>query len=112
MANAIVRSPLVKTALYGKDANWGRIVCAVGYSSAKVNPAKVNLWLSDMKNDSSLHLFKNGAPFDTNEAVAAGILDQEDIELRVSLGDGDSSHTMYTCDFSTEYVNINADYRS
>ncbi|KAJ3272787.1 hypothetical protein HK104_004400 [Borealophlyctis nickersoniae] len=113
IASTIATSPLVKTAIYGRDANWGRIICAVGYSGINVNPDRVNLHMAP--GDGSmppLHLFKNGAPFDVNEDKAAKILDKEDIVISVDLGLGDASAKMYTCDFSHEYISINADYRS
>jgi glutamate N-acetyltransferase/amino-acid N-acetyltransferase len=117
VASSIATSPLVKTALYGKDANWGRIVCAVGYSGVFVIPDKVNLHFGSrdpQTGDSTdlMHLFKNGAPFDVNEDKAAHILDKEDLLLVVDLGLGEEEAHIFTCDFSHEYVSINADYRS
>ncbi|KAI9366038.1 hypothetical protein DFJ73DRAFT_806827 [Zopfochytrium polystomum] len=112
IASTIATSPLVKTAIYGKDANWGRIVCAVGYSGVEINPEKVNLYFSNKDGSKSLHLFKNGAPFDVNEEVAAEILKDEDVDIRITLGLGQHSANMFTCDFSHEYISINADYRS
>ncbi|KAI9101718.1 hypothetical protein DFS34DRAFT_427648 [Phlyctochytrium arcticum] len=118
IASTIATSPLVKTALFGKDANWGRIVCAVGYSGIPVDPKKVNLYVGQLTLTSAsdkstlLHLFKNGEPFDVDETRAAQILEQENIYVRVELGAGDAEATMWTCDFSHEYISINADYRS
>ncbi|KAJ3195104.1 hypothetical protein HK101_001081 [Irineochytrium annulatum] len=112
IASTIATSPLVKTAIYGKDANWGRIVCAVGYSGIEVDPGKVNLRIESGDGKKQLHLFKNGAPFDVDEAKAAEILNEEDIVLRVDLGMGKETATMYTCDMTHEYISINADYRS
>ncbi|KAI8909008.1 hypothetical protein EDD86DRAFT_190940 [Gorgonomyces haynaldii] len=110
ISQTIATSPLVKTAIYGKDANWGRVVCAVGYSGVDINPEKVNLHLGSKT--SKLHLFKNGMPFDTNEEIASKILDDEDLLLEIDLGLGSSDFKMYTCDLSHEYISINADYRS
>ncbi|KAJ3415642.1 hypothetical protein HDV05_004518 [Chytridiales sp. JEL 0842] len=112
IASTIAKSPLVKTAIYGKDANWGRIICAVGYSGVPIEPTKVNLHFESGDGTTKLHLFKDGAPFDVNEDVAAKILAGEDIVLRVNLGLGKESAQMFTCDFSHEYISINADYRS
>ncbi|TPX57108.1 hypothetical protein PhCBS80983_g04060 [Powellomyces hirtus] len=113
IASTIATSPLVKTALYGKDANWGRIICAVGYSGVPIVPAAVNLHIAALANPANtLHLFKNGAPHDTDEAKAALILDEEDLKLTVQVGRGDEEAKMYTCDFSHGYISINADYRS
>lgn len=112
VANTIATSPLVKTAIYGKDANWGRIVCAIGYSDVPVVPELVNLWFGTLSGEHKLHLFKNGEPHEINEEVASKILDQQDILLTVDLQMGTFSAEMYTCDFSHDYVSINADYRT
>ncbi|TPX69627.1 hypothetical protein SpCBS45565_g02267 [Spizellomyces sp. 'palustris'] len=111
IASTIATSPLVKTAIYGKDANWGRIVCAVGYSGIPITPNKVNLYVGSPTSE-FLHLFKDGAPFDVDEDKAAAILENEDIIVRVELGLGSEEAKMYTCDFSHGYISINADYRS
>jgi glutamate N-acetyltransferase/amino-acid N-acetyltransferase len=112
VANTIVKSPLVKTAIYGKDANWGRIVCAVGYSGVEVDPSTVNLHFSCLDKSKYLHLFKNGEPYEINETVASEILEMEDLLIHVDLGSGSESLSMYTCDMSHEYISINANYRS
>lgn len=112
VAESIGNSPLVKTAIYGKDANWGRIICAIGYSGVPITPELVNLHFGTLNGNYKLHLFKNGAPFEINEEIASKILDQEDILLQVDLSMGDQSVEMYTCDFSHDYVSINADYRT
>ncbi|KAI8819339.1 ArgJ family protein [Fimicolochytrium jonesii] len=117
VSSTIATSPLVKTALYGKDANWGRIICAVGYSEiAGLNPDKVSLHVSSSSaangSNESIHLFKDGAPYESDEDKAARILENEDLLLSVDLGMGKEEATMYTCDFSHDYISINADYRS
>lgn len=112
MASTIVKSPLVKTAIYGKDANWGRIVCAVGYSGVDLDPTKVNLHFGVLDGSKSLHLFKDGEPHNIDEAVASEILEMEDLLIHVDLGMGTESMSMFTCDLSHEYISINADYRS
>ena len=113
MANAVATSALVKTAIYGKDANWGRIICAVGYSGVNINPDRVNLHMRPQKNSApSLHLFKDGGPFQVDEKIASDILEHEDITLEIDLGMGPAEHTTYTCDLTHEYISINADYRS
>jgi glutamate N-acetyltransferase/amino-acid N-acetyltransferase len=128
VASSVATSSLVKTALYGQDANWGRIICAVGYSGVPLDPSKVSLQFSSGDDKIKLHIFKDGAPFDTNEEVASKILKGGDIVMRISLGLGSEEAKMYTvgfvsngqsafsnsdlsclqCDFSNEYVNINA----
>lgn len=105
-AMSIANSPLSKTAIYGRDANWGRFLCAVGYSGVPVIPGDVDLWLGD------LHLVKKGRPHDVNEERAAQILALDDIAITVDLRMGDKAVTVWTCDLSHEYVSINAHYRT
>ncbi|KNE67196.1 glutamate N-acetyltransferase/amino-acid acetyltransferase [Allomyces macrogynus ATCC 38327] len=116
IASSIATSPLVKTALYGQDANWGRILCAVGYASV---PGGVALdagavSLKVRSNGGELKLVENGQPkYPIDEAVASKILAEEEIEIVVDMGMGSKAQAnYYTCDFSDEYVHINADYRS
>lgn len=111
-ARSIAKSSLVKTALFGQDANWGRIICALGYSGVSIVPDKVSLTLSSPQCTEELVLFKDGAPNDTNEDEASAILKNTDIELTINLGLGNSDAKMFTCDLSEDYVKINADYRS
>ncbi|KAI8831783.1 arginine biosynthesis protein ArgJ [Chytriomyces cf. hyalinus JEL632] len=112
VATAIAKSPLVKTAMFGQDANWGRIVCAVGYSGVDIEPTKVNLWM-ESKNE-IVHLFKDGAPYQVFDQAdkdkAKRILTGEDIVIRVDLGLGKVKAQMFTCDLSFDYVKINIDY--
>ena len=106
VAMSVARSLLVKTAIYGQDANWGRIVCAVGYSGVDINPDRVGVWLDD------LELFRNGAPYNVNEERASEILVRTEIGIRIDLGHGSARATVWTCDLSHEYVTINAQYRT
>ncbi|KAI9335941.1 hypothetical protein BDR26DRAFT_839162 [Obelidium mucronatum] len=116
VATSIAKSPLVKTAMFGQDANWGRIVCAVGYSGVDIDPTKVNLHMETRDNDvhEVVHLFKDGAPFEVFQTAdkekAKRILAGEDIVIRVNLGLGDVKAQMYTCDLTYDYVKINVDY--
>ena len=113
VANSVARSALFKTAMFGQDANWGRVLCAVGYSGVAVDPTKVSLWFGEGEGgERELELVRNGTPFDTNEERASAILKNKDISVRISLGEGEEMATMWTCDFSYDYVKINADYRS
>jgi len=113
VASAVCRSNLVKTAFYGQDANWGRIICAVGYSGVSVDPDRVNLWFGKgEEGHSELQLVRNGVPYDTDEARASDILRGHDFSVRIGLNQGDANATLWTCDFSIDYVKINADYRS
>lgn len=123
IASTIARSPLVKTALYGKDANWGRILCATGYSlisepSEPINdvpeivPEKTNVSFIPTDGSAELKLLVNGEPELVDEARAAEILEFEDLEILVRLGTGDKQATYWTCDYSHEYITINGDYRT
>ncbi|KAG9123160.1 hypothetical protein FRC07_000160 [Ceratobasidium sp. 392] len=119
VASTISTSALVKTALYGEDANWGRILCAVGHTSlpsgTPIDPTKVSVsFVPDQgsPDQTPLALLTNGEPEPANEERASEILQREDLEIRVQLGVGEESAKYYTCDFSHEYVTINGDYRS
>lgn len=106
VAKAIAHSPLVKTAIYGQDANWGRIVCAAGYSGVPVDPDRMRVWLGD------LELFREGRPYDINEARAKEILAQPEVRITVDLQMGESEVTVWTCDLTHRYIDINAHYRT
>jgi len=114
VASTIARSPLVKTALYGRDANWGRILCATGYSGVNgVVPEKTNVSFIPTDGSTPLCLLVNGEPEIVDEERASEILAMEDLEIQVSLGTGGGKEAAYyTCDFSHEYVTINGDYRT
>ncbi len=106
IAGAIAKSPLCKTAAFGNDANWGRLLTAAGYSGARFNPEKVNIWIG------SVQVCRNGGglPFDENAALLE--LRQDEVTYTLDFGEGDASDTMWTCDFSLDYVKINAEYRT
>ena len=116
IASTIARSPLVKTALYGKDANWGRILCAVGNAQPSKSDEIVmdRLSISFVPTDGSevLHLLVSGEPQQVDEKRAAEILAAEDLEIQVNLDSGSAEAKYWTCDFSHEYVTINGDYRT
>ncbi len=103
---SVARSQLVKTAIYGQDANWGRIACAAGYSGVKFDPERVGVWLGD------LELARGGATYQVDEARAAELLAQPDVSVTIDLGQGDAELTVWTCDLSHSYVDINAHYRT
>ncbi|KAK4147079.1 DNA replication factor C-like protein [Dichotomopilus funicola] len=115
IASTIARSPLVKTALYGKDANWGRILCATGYSLIsepgqpvnevpEIAPERTNVSFIPTDGTAELKLLVNGEPEKVDEARAAEILELEDLEILVRLGQGDKQATYWTCDYSHEYM--------
>ncbi len=103
---AIGNSNLVKTAIHGEDANWGRVLCAAGYSGASVDPNRLNLWFD------AVQLVRDGAPTDYREEDAHATLTKPEVTIRVDLGLGDSEAEVWTCDLSYEYVRVNADYRT
>jgi glutamate N-acetyltransferase/amino-acid N-acetyltransferase len=108
VALGIAHSPLVKTAFFASDPNLGRIVCAIGNASAPdLDPSRVSFWLDDVL------VVENGARA-ASYAEEAGqrVMKNDEIAVHVALGRGDASATVWTCDFSHDYVSINADYRS
>lgn len=106
IADAIAKSPLVKTAMFGEDANWGRILTAAGYSGADFNPDLVDIFLGD------LPVCHNGTGLDFDENRAVQILKQDEIKITLDLKSGNFEDTMWTCDFSYDYVKINGSYRT
>ncbi|PMD14808.1 Arginine biosynthesis bifunctional protein ArgJ 1 beta chain [Hyaloscypha hepaticicola] len=123
IASTIARSPLVKTALYGKDANWGRILCATGYSQISepgqptnevpgIVPEKTSVSFIPSDGSPELKLLVNGEPESVDETRAAEILEHEDLEILVRLGGGKEEAVYWTCDYSHEYITINGDYRT
>jgi len=103
---AICRSPLCKTAIFGQDANCGRFITALGYSGADIDPDKISMFLS------GLPVYEKGVALPFDEDVAKEKLSEHDILIRVELNDGEYCDRMWTCDFTYDYVKINASYRS
>lgn len=103
---AIAKSPLVKTAMFGQDANWGRIITAAGYSGAEFDPLYTDIFIGD------LLVCKSGAAVNFDEARALEILKSDEILLSVKLNAGKYNDRVWTCDFSYDYVKINASYRT
>lgn len=124
IASTIARSPLVKTALYGKDANWGRILCAIGYTQGvepgTIVPERTSVSFKPVDGSPILKLLVNGEPEKVDETRASAILQDEDLEIIVDLGGGEKGDKglggedalYWFCDFSHEYVTINGDYRT
>ena len=106
IANAIAKSPLCKTAAYGNDANWGRLLTAAGYSGASFDPYKVDIFIGRVQ------VCKDGGGLAFDEGKALEELKQNEVVYSLVFGDGDGKDTMYTCDFSHDYISINADYRT
>ncbi|MHB8963274.1 MAG: bifunctional ornithine acetyltransferase/N-acetylglutamate synthase, partial [Saccharofermentanales bacterium] len=103
---AVAKSPLVKTMMFGEDANCGRILTAAGYSGADFDPKRCTIMLG------SLTVCSNGTILDFDEADAKEIMTEHDITITIDLGDGSFSDRIWTCDFSYDYVKINGSYRS
>ncbi|WP_226037231.1 bifunctional ornithine acetyltransferase/N-acetylglutamate synthase [Aquibacillus saliphilus] len=106
ISKSIISSNLVKTAIHGADANWGRIITAIGYSGQQLDPDKVNVSLGQIK------VVEDGMPFAFDEISAKNYLLKDTITIFVGLGDGEGSGTAWGCDLSYEYVRINASYRT
>jgi glutamate N-acetyltransferase/amino-acid N-acetyltransferase len=113
IANTIANSPLVKTAFYGNDANWGRILMAAGRAGVEFDQEQVALWIAPGQNmNQPLQLVANGMVQDFDEADSTAIVSQPEVCLTLKCGAGSGSATVWTCDLSHEYVSINADYRT
>ncbi|MBN1565301.1 MAG: bifunctional glutamate N-acetyltransferase/amino-acid acetyltransferase ArgJ [Anaerolineae bacterium] len=112
IAQAIATSALVKTAFYGADPNWGRILAAAGYSGVDVDPARVALWLLDAQNQPAIHLVESGTPLDYDEPAAIALMQTDEWGFRLDLGLGPAEVEVWTCDLSHEYVTINGHYRT
>lgn len=110
MAKSIICSSLTKCAIFGHDANWGRILCAMGYSGTDFNPDDVEVSISS--EGGSILIFKDGSATDYSEEEATKILSAKTVDIIANLKMGDYSATAYGCDLSYDYVKINADYRS
>ena len=110
MAKSIICSSLVKAAMFGSDANWGRILCAIGYSGATVDVNKVDVSFKSAAGE--IKVCENGAGIDFSEEIAKKILLEKEIEIVVKLGDGDGKSVAWGCDLTYDYVRINGDYRT
>ena len=107
VADTVANSNLVKTALFGEDANWGRILAATGRSGASVDPDSVDIYFNDVQ------MVKNGIGSGKEvEMLATAVLKQPEFVITIDLRRGDGRASMFTCDFSVDYVKINADYRT
>jgi glutamate N-acetyltransferase/amino-acid N-acetyltransferase len=104
VARAVCNSPLVKTAIHGRDPNWGRILCAAGYAGAGVTPHSVDLSIQEVP------VLVRGTPSAFDDAALSRAMRGEEVLIRLDLGQGTETTTFWTCDFSAEYISINADY--
>ena len=110
IAKSVICSSLVKAAMFGSDANWGRVLCAIGYSGAEVDISKVGV--SFVSKAGEIEVCKNGAGVSFSEEVAKKVLLEDEILIKVTLGDGDAEATAWGCDLTYDYVKINGDYRT
>ena len=110
MAKAVVRSPLVKTAMFGADANWGRVLCAIGYSGADFDPKDVAVKFLSSAGELPVCDRGQGVPFD--EGKAKTVLSEKEVTIVVTLHEGSADCSCWGCDLTYDYVKINGDYRS
>lgn len=110
LAKSIASSSLTKAAMFGSDANWGRVLCAMGYSGASFDTKAVQIEFASAKG--CISVCENGQGLDFDEALAKKILNQDEVEILVSLKEGCGTATCWGCDLTYDYVRINGDYRS
>ena len=110
VAKSVVCSSLLKAAMFGADANWGRVLCAIGYSGADVDVEKVDVAFRSAAG--TVEVCKNGAGVDFSEEIAKRVLLESEIEILVGLNSGDAASTAWGCDLTYDYVRINGDYRT
>ncbi|MBR5280698.1 MAG: bifunctional glutamate N-acetyltransferase/amino-acid acetyltransferase ArgJ [Clostridia bacterium] len=110
VAKSVICSSLLKAAMFGADANWGRVLCAIGYSGANVDVGKVDVAFRSAKG--TIPVCKDGAGIEFSEEIAKEILLEKEIEILVSCGDGPGVATAWGCDLTYDYVKINGDYRT
>jgi glutamate N-acetyltransferase/amino-acid N-acetyltransferase len=110
LSKSVITSSLTKAAIYGHDANWGRILCAMGYSGASFDPDRVDLYFESAAG--KLKIIENGVSTGYSEEMATKILSEEYVTATADIKMGEASATAWGCDLTHEYVNINADYRS
>ena len=110
LAKSVICSSLTKAAIFGHDANWGRILCALGYSGARFDPENVDLYFESKSG--KIHIFGNGVACDYSEEEATKILSDPEVTALVDMHMGDAEATAWGCDLSYDYVKINGDYRT
>ena len=110
VALSVINSSLLKAAVFAADANWGRILCAIGYADGEFDISKVSVVLSSCKG--SVKVCENGAGVDFSEDEAVKILSEDEIVIAIDMHDGADKAVAWGCDLTYEYVKINAEYRS
>ncbi len=110
VAKSVICSSLVKSAMFGADANWGRVLCAIGYSKCDVNVSKIDVEF--VANTGKILVCKNGSGVEFSEELAKQILLEKEVNIDINLNDGTSKATAWGCDLTYDYVKINGDYRT
>lgn len=110
VARSVISSTLTKAAIFGADANWGRVLCAMGYSGAEFDPEAVDVAFASAAGEIAVCEQGRGLPFD--EDLAKKILTEHDVEIRISMGAGPGAATCWGCDITYDYIKINGDYRT
>jgi glutamate N-acetyltransferase/amino-acid N-acetyltransferase len=110
IAKSVICSSLFKAAMFGADANWGRVLCAIGYSGADVDVSKVEVSFESVKG--RIDVCKNGAGIPFSEEIAKEILLESEIKIIIGVGDGNGQAIAWGCDLTYDYVKINGDYRT
>ncbi len=110
VAKSVICSSLLKAAMFGADANWGRVLCAIGYSGADVDVNKIDVSFKSQKGE--ILVCKDGAGVDFSEEIAKEILLEKEIDININLNSGDFKATAWGCDLTYDYVKINGDYRT
>ena len=109
-AKSVVCSSLLKAAMFGADANWGRVLCAIGYSGADADVEKIDV--AFISKAGKVEVCKNGRGIDFSEELAKRVLTEDEIEIAVNLNDGEFCASAWGCDLTYDYVKINGDYRT
>ena len=110
LSKSVITSSLTKAAIFGHDANWGRILCAMGYSGASFDPEQVDLYFESAAG--KLKIIENGVALPYSEEEATAILSEPEVTAIADMKMGEASATAWGCDLTFDYVKINADYRS
>ena len=110
VSKSVISSTLTKAAIFGADANWGRVLCAMGYSGAEFDPDKVDVHFTSAAGD--IAVCEKGRGLDFDEELAKKILTEHDVEINIAMGEGIGSCTCWGCDITYDYIKINGDYRT
>ena len=110
IAKSVISSTLTKAAIFGCDANWGRVLCAMGYSGEEFDPDKVDVAFASAAGE--IPVCRQGRGLDFDEDLAKRILTEDEVEIRVRMGEGDAACICWGCDITYDYIKINGDYRT